>query len=104
MLQLRKFLEDMPEAPGTGFIPVGRTDHSYGAAGVKDTDAFFHIPCTPWKNPRNDRIIKTDSGARDFSSLQGGGRRNNCFIATDDNDVRAENNRSRTGIYYSVIP
>jgi hypothetical protein len=51
-----------------------------------------------------NQIIKTDSGARDFSSLQGGGRRNNWFIATDDNAVRAENNRSRTGIYDSVIP
>jgi hypothetical protein len=46
---------------------------------------------------RNDEIIKPDFEARDFSILQGGGRRNNCFIATDDNAARSENNRFKNG-------
>jgi hypothetical protein len=35
--------------------------------------------------------------ARDFSIFQGGGGRNNCIIATDDNEEIAENNRFKNG-------
>jgi hypothetical protein len=42
-------------------------------------------------------MIKPDSQARDFLSGLGVGWRNNCFIATDDNEVLAENSRFRNG-------
>jgi hypothetical protein len=38
-----------------------------------------------------------DFQARDFLIVQGGGRRNNCFIATDDNEAISENNRFKSG-------
>ncbi len=46
---------------------------------------------------RHDQIIKPRFGMRYFLSIQGGGRRNNCFIATDDNEVLAENSHLKMG-------
>ncbi len=45
-----------------------------------------------------------DFKERDFSILQGGGRRNNCFIATDDNAAILENNRFKMGGYCFKSP
>lgn len=43
------------------------------------------------------KIIMHDFEARDFSIVQGGGGRNNCFIAIDDNAAISENNRFKNG-------
>ncbi len=43
------------------------------------------------------KAIILDFEVRNFSIVQGGGRRNNCFIATDDNTAISENNRFKNG-------
>jgi hypothetical protein len=43
------------------------------------------------------KAIMHDFEARDFSIVQGGGGRNNCFIVTDDNAAISENNRFKNG-------